>query len=469
MSIQAILERIQQESIMFIDFRFTDTRGKEQHLSVPAHQINETLLSQGKMFDGSSMSGWQSINQSDMCLMPDLETTIIDPFYHDKTLIIRCDVYDPANNQPYLRDPRSIAKRAEQYLKTSGIADHFYIGPEPEFFILDEVKWKIDLNCASYEIDSNEAAWNTNSNCGGKNLGHRPSVKGGYFPVPPVDSSQNLRSAMSIALEKMGLVVEAHHHEVATGNQNEIATRFNTLVKKADEIQLLKYVVHNVANAHGKTATFMAKPLVGDNGSGMHCHQSLEKGGSNLFSGDKYEGLSDLALYFIGGILKHGKALNAFTNSTTNSYKRLVPGYEAPTVLSYSARNRSGAIRIPYTTCPRAKRIEARFPDASSNPYLAFSALLLAGLDGIKNSIHPGQPVDLDLYQLNETELKKFNSMAESLDEALEYLDKDRDFLTQGKVFSDDFIDSYIELKRAEATRLKRTTHPIEFDLYYSL
>lgn len=469
MAIQAVLEQIQAQNIKFVDFRFTDTRGKEQHVSIPAHQATETLLAQGKMFDGSSIAGWQGINESDMVLLPDAETAVIDPFREEATLIVRCDIHDPATGHPYEKDPRSLAKRAEKYLRSTGIADSFLVGPEPEFFILDDVRWKIDIKGAFYQIDSEEAAWNSDSDIAGGNRGHRPTVKGGYFPVPPVDSSQDLRSAISLTLEKMGLIVEAHHHEVATCNQNEVATRFNTLVKKADELQILKYVVHNVAHAYGKTATFMPKPLVGDNGSGMHCHQSLEKGGVNLFAGNAYAGLSDTALFYIGGIIKHAKTLNAFTNSTTNSYKRLVPGFEAPVHLAYSARNRSAAIRIPYTTDPRASRIEVRFPDAATNPYFAFAAMLMAGLDGIQNQIHPGDAMDKDLYELTSHEAKELDKVAGSLDEALIALDKNRAFLKAGGVFTDRLIDSYIALKEQEITRVRMTTHPVEFDLYYSL
>ncbi|MFO1258225.1 MAG: glutamate--ammonia ligase [Gammaproteobacteria bacterium] len=469
MAIQAVLEQIQTQNIKFVDFRFTDTRGKEQHVSIPAHQATEALLAQGKMFDGSSIAGWQGINESDMVLLPDAESAVIDPFREEATLIVRCDIHDPATGHPYEKDPRSLAKRAEKYLRSTGIADNFYVGPEPEFFILDDVRWKIDIKGAFYQVDSEEAAWNSDSDIAGGNRGHRPTVKGGYFPVPPVDSSQDLRSAISLTLEKMGLIVEAHHHEVATCNQNEVATRFNTLVKKADELQILKYVVHNVAHAYGKTATFMPKPLVGDNGSGMHCHQSLEKGGVNLFTGNLYAGLSETALFYIGGIIKHAKALNAFTNGTTNSYKRLVPGFEAPVHLAYSARNRSAAIRIPYGTDPRASRIEVRFPDPATNPYFAFAAMLMAGLDGIQNQIHPGNPMDKDLYELSSHEAKELDKVAGSLDEALIALDKNRGFLKAGGVFSDRLIDSYITLKEQEITRVRMTTHPVEFDLYYSL
>lgn len=469
MAVQKVLAQIQENEVQFVDLRFTDTHGKEQHVSVPAHQVNEEFLSEGKMFDGSSIAGWKGINESDMILLPDPDSAVMDPFYEDPTLLLRCDIIDPATMQNYGRDPRSLAKRAESYLKSTGIADQAYFGPEPEFFIFDDVRWKIGMNCAFYEIDSHEAAWNSSKEFHGGNMGHRPTIKGGYFPVPPVDSSQDLRSAMALTLEKMGIKVETHHHEVATGNQNEIGTRFNTLMRKADELQILKYVIHNVAHAYGKTVTFMPKPLVGDNGSGMHCHQSLFKGGDNLFSGEGYADLSDLALFYIGGIIKHAKALNAFTNASTNSYKRLVPGFEAPVFLAYSACNRSAAIRIPFTHSAKGRRIEVRFPDASTNPYLAFSAMLMAGLDGIRNKIHPGLALDKDLYELSPQETAELDTVAESLGEALTSLSKDREFLKAGGVFTDEIIDSYIALKRQEVTRVNMATHPLEFELYYSL
>jgi len=469
MSIQKILEQIQEHKVKFVDLRFTDTRGKEQHISVPHHVVDETFCVEGKMFDGSSICGWKGINESDMILLPDPSTAVLDPFRTDTTLILRCNILDPVTKQNYMRDPRSLAQRAQDYLKSTGIADTAYFGPEPEFFILDDVRWKIEMNGAFYHIDSNEAAWNSSRDFTHGNMGHRPTVKGGYFPVPPVDSSQDLRSAMCQILEKMGLEVETHHHEVATCNQNEIGTVYRTLVRKADEVQILKYVVHNVAHAYGKTATFMPKPLVGDNGSGMHCHQSLFQGGVNLFSGEGYAGLSETALYYIGGIIKHAKALNAFTNGTTNSYKRLVPGFEAPVLLAYSAHNRSAAIRIPYTHSSKGKRIEVRFPDAATNPYLAFSAMLLAGLDGIKNKIHPGEPMEKDLYELSSKDAAELSSVATTLDEALQALNIDRAFLKVGNVFTDDIIESYIDLKAQEIKRLQMTTHPLEFELYYSL
>ncbi|EEX38028.1 glutamate--ammonia ligase [Vibrio metschnikovii] len=469
MSVENVLSLIQENEVKFVDLRFTDTKGKEQHISIPAHQIDADFFEEGKMFDGSSVAGWKGINESDMVMMPDASSAVLDPFTDDVTLNIRCDILEPATMQGYDRDPRSIAKRAEDYMRSTGIADTVLVGPEPEFFLFDDVKYTNSMSGASFKIDDVEAAWNTGAEIEGGNKGHRPGVKGGYFPVAPVDSSQNIRSAMCLIMEEMGLVVEAHHHEVATAGQNEIATRFNTLTTKADEIQIYKYVVHNVAHAFGKTATFMPKPLVGDNGSGMHVHQSLAKDGVNLFAGDKYGGLSDLALYYIGGIIKHARAINAFANPSTNSYKRLVPGFEAPVMLAYSARNRSASIRIPVVPSPKARRIEARFPDPAANPYLAFAALLMAGLDGIKNKIHPGEAMDKDLYDLPAEEAAEIPKVAESLEVALKALDEDREFLTVGGVFSDDFINSYIALKSKDVERVNMAVHPLEFELYYSV
>lgn len=468
MSAENVLSLIQENEVKFVDLRFTDTKGKEQHVSIPAHQVDADFFEDGKMFDGSSVAGWKGINESDMILMPDAATAVLDPFTEEATLNIRCDILEPATMQGYDRDPRSIALRAEEYLRSTGIADTVLFGPEPEFFLFEDVKYSAGMSGAMYSIDDIEAAWNTDTDYEGGNKGHRPGVKGGYFPVAPVDSSQDIRSAMCLIMEEMGLVVEAHHHEVATAGQNEIATRFNTMTLKADETQILKYVIHNVAHAYGKTATFMPKPLVGDNGSGMHCHQSLAKDGVNLFSGDKYGGLSEMALYYIGGIIKHARAINAFANASTNSYKRLVPGFEAPVMLAYSARNRSASIRIPVVPSPKAARIEVRFPDPTANPYLAFSAMLMAGLDGIKNKLHPGDAADKDLYDLPAEEALKIPTVAESLEQALACLDEDRAFLTEGGVFSDDFIDSYIALKSEEVTKLNMSTHPVEFEMYYS-
>jgi len=464
------LAMIKDNEAKWVDLRFTDPKGKEQHTTIPASRVDEESFQDGFMFDGSSIAGWKSINESDMILMPDDDTCVMDPFRDEKTLILRCDIIEPATMQPYDRDPRSIAKKAEAYLNASGIADTAYFGPENEFFVFDDVRWKVDMSGSSVAIAAEEAAWSSNSEFEGGNIGHRPGVKGGYFPVPPVDSAADMRSEMCNALTSMGIAVEVHHHEVATAGQNEIGVRFNTLVKKADEVQIYKYCVHNVAHAYGKTATFMPKPIVGDNGSGMHVHQSIAKGGTNLFYGDKYAGLSETALFYIGGIIKHAKALNAFTNASTNSYKRLVPGFEAPVLLAYSARNRSASIRIPYIQggSPRGYRIEVRFPDSTGNPYLAFAAMLMAGLDGIKNKIHPGDSFDKDLYDLPAEELAGVPTVAHSLSEALDALDKDREFLKAGGVFSDGMIDSYIELKQKEVQALNMTTHPIEFQMYYS-
>ncbi|REF26705.1 L-glutamine synthetase [Xenorhabdus cabanillasii] len=469
MSVEHVLSMIEEHQVKFIDLRFTDTKGKEQHITIPAHQIDEDFFEDGKMFDGSSIKGWKGINESDMVLMPDPSTAMLDPFFDDATLIIRCDILEPGTMQGYGRDPRSIAKRAEDFLSASDIADTVLFGPEPEFFLFDDVRFGNSISGSYYHIDDTEAAWNSGTRYEGGNKGHRPGVKGGYFPVPPVDSSQDLRSAMCLTMEEMGLVVEAHHHEVATAGQNEVATRFNTMTKKADETQIYKYVVHNVAHAFGKTATFMPKPLVGDNGSGMHCHMSLAKGGVNLFAGDKYGGLSELALYYIGGIIKHARALNAFTNPTTNSYKRLVPGFEAPVMLAYSARNRSASIRIPVVASSKARRIEVRFPDPAANPYLAFSALLMAGLDGIINKIHPGDAMDKNLYDLPAEEAQEIPTVASSLEEALAALNTDREFLTRGGVFTDDAIDAYIGVLNSEIERVRMTPHPLEFELYYSV
>ena len=469
MSAANVLALIKEQEVKFVDLRFTDTKGKEQHVSVPSHQIDEGFFEDGKMFDGSSIAGWKGINESDMVLMPDASTALLDPFTEETTLIIRCDILEPATMQGYDRDPRSIAKRAEEFLKTSGIADTVLFGPEPEFFIFDDVRFGNTMGGSFFKVDAEEAAWNSATEYEGGNKGHRPGVKGGYFPVAPVDSSQDLRSAMCLILEEMGQVVEAHHHEVATAGQNEIATRFNTMTKKADEVQVQKYVIHNVAHAYGKTVTFMPKPMFGDNGSGMHCHQSLAKNGVNLFAGDLYGGLSETALFYIGGIIKHAKAINAFSNPTTNSYKRLVPGYEAPVMLAYSARNRSASIRIPIVPSPKARRIEVRFPDPAANPYLAFAAQLMAGLDGIINKIHPGEAMDKNLYDLPPEEEALIPTVSGSLEEALKSLDADREFLTRGGVFTDDFIDSYLELKQVDVDRVRMTPHPVEYELYYSV
>ncbi len=469
MSATDVINFIKEKDVKFVDFRFTDTQGKEQHVSVPSHTIDEDVLLEGKMFDGSSIQGWKGINASDMILMPDCDSHVIDPFCEEVTMNIRCDIIEPTDMKGYNRDPRSIAKRAESYLNSTGIGDTAYFGPENEFFVFDGVQWGDEMGGIFYKIESEEAAWNTGKEYDGNNMGHRPGVKGGYFPVPPIDSLQDLRSSMCLVMEEMGCETEVHHHEVGTAGQCEIGAVFNTLVRKADEVQIYKYVVHNVSHAYGKTATFMPKPIVGDNGNGMHVHQSIFKNGENLFSGDLYGGLSQTALYYIGGIIKHAKALNAFANASTNSYKRLVPGFEAPVMLAYSARNRSASIRIPHVSSPKARRIEIRFPDSTANPYLAFAAMLMAGLDGIKNKIDPGAAADKDLYDLPAEEEAKIPQVAFSLDEALKALDEDRAFLTEGGVFDDDTIDAFIQLKEQEVQRYRMAVHPCEYDMYYSV
>jgi len=464
-----VLKMVKENEVKFVDFRFTDTKGKEQHVSVPVSHFDMDKFETGHAFDGSSIAGWKGIEASDMLLMPDPNTASLDPFMEETTMFLQCDVIEPSDGKGYDRDPRSIAKRAEAYLKSSGIGDTAYFGPEPEFFIFDSVRWGVDMSGCFVKIDSEEASWSTGMKIEGGNSGHRPTVKGGYFPVPPVDSFQDMRSEMCLILASLGIPVEVHDHEVACAGQNEIGTKFSTLVQRADWTQVLKYVIWNVAHTYGKTATFMPKPIVGDNGSGMHVHQSVWKDGKNLFAGDGYAGLSDFALYYIGGIIKHARALNAITNPGTNSYKRLVPGFEAPVKLAYSSRNRSASIRIPHVPNPKGRRIETRFPDPLANPYLCFSALLMAGLDGVQNKIHPGEAASKDLYHLPPEEDAKIPTVCSSLDQALEYLDKDREFLTRGGVFSDTMLDAYIELKMQEVTRFRMTTHPVEFDMYYSL
>lgn len=460
---------IQQHQAQWVDFRFTDTLGKEHHVTFPAEALTDEAFEEGKMFDGSSIHGWKGIEASDMTLVPDDSTATLDPFAADPTVMVRCDVVEPDTFTGYERDPRSIAHRAEAYLKATGIADQAFFGPEPEFFVFDAVEWQNDMNRINLEIHSDEGAWSSSGLNEGRNSGHRPRVKGGYFPVPPVDSLRDVRAAMCAAMQSVGLKIEVHHHEVANAGQCEIGVPFNTLVKKADEVQMLKYCVHNVAHQYNKTATFMPKPLVGDNGSGMHVHMSLAKNGVNLFAGDRYAGLSQMALHYIGGIIRHAKALNALTNPSINSYKRLVPGFEAPVMLAYSARNRSASIRVPYVQSPKGKRIECRFPDPTANPYLAFAALLMAGLDGIKNQIDPGAEMDKNLYDLPPEESKNIPQVAHSLDMALEALDQDRQFLLEGGVFTKDMLDAYIDCKMAEVTRYRQSVHPIEFDMYYSL
>ena len=470
MSVEDILKTVKEKEVKFIDYRFTNTNGKEQHVTVTANEDGiKSDFTEGKMFDGSSIAGWKDINESDMILMPDASTAVMDPFYDEPTLIVTCDVIEPADGNPYEKDPRSIAKKAEAYLKETGIADQAFFGPENEFFVFDDVKFEDKLGSSFFSVDSSEACYNSGKSYEEGNMGHRPLVKGGYYPVPPVDALQDCRSAMVTTCQEMGVACEVHHHEVATGGQCEIGTVFNTLVTKADEVQKYKYAVMNVAHAYGKTATFMPKPLVGDNGTGMHVHMSLSKDGNNVFAGDKYGNMSEEALNYIGGIIKHARALNAFTNASTNSYKRLIPGFEAPVILTYSARNRSAAIRIPYVMSDKARRIEVRFPDSTANPYLAFSALMMAGLDGIKNKINPGDAMDQDLFELTTEEEKMLPTVAPGLDVALEALDKDRDFLKAGGVFTDKMIDSYIGLKYEEVQRLRQSTHPCEFEMYYSL
>ena len=469
MVVADVMKMMKDNEVKFVDFRFTDTRGKEQHVTVPAKAFNNEKFTEGHAFDGSSIAGWKGIQASDMLLMPDPDTAVMDPFRDEATMNITCDVVEPSDGKGYDRDPRSLAKRAEAYLKSSGIGDTAYFGPEPEFFIFDSVTWNVGMSGCFVKINSEEAPWSSGLDIDGGNMGHRPPVKGGYFPVPPVDSFQDMRSAMCIAMEQMGVEVEVHHHEVAAPGQCEIGTKYEKLVKRADWLQIMKYCIHNVAHSYGHTATFMPKPIVGDNGSGMHVHQSIWKDGNNLFAGNGYAGLSETALYYIGGIIKHAKALNAITNPGTNSYKRLVPGFEAPINLAYSARNRSASIRIPFVQSAKARRIEVRFPDPTANPYLAFSAMMMAGLDGIQNKIHPGDPIDKNLYDLPPEEAKKVPNVCSSLDMALEHLDKDREFLTRGGVFSNDMLDAYIELKMEEVTRFRMTTHPVEFDMYYSL
>ena len=462
------LKLIKENEVTWVDLRFTDTKGKEQHVSIPSSEVDEGFFEDGKMFDGSSIAGWKGINESDMIMMPDDETAVMDPFTDEATLNLRCSIVEPTTGQGYERDPRSVALRAEEYMRSTGIADTVLFGPEPEFFVFDDVKWHAEMSGAGYAINSEEAAWSSNKSYEDGNTGHRPGVKGGYFPVPPVDSLHDVRGAMCGAMADMGLEIEVHHHEVGTAGQCEIGVGANTLTKKADEVQILKYCTHNVAHAYGKTATFMPKPLVGDNGSGMHCHQSLSKDGVNLMAGDLYGGLSETALFYIGGVIKHAKAINAFANASTNSYKRLVPGFEAPVMLAYSARNRSASIRIPFVPNPKGRRIEVRFPDPTANPYLCFTALLMAGLDGIKNKIHPGEAADKDLYDLPAEEAAAIPTVASSLEEALSALDADREFLTAGGVMSNDTIDAYIALKQEEVEKLNMTTHPVEFGMYYS-
>ena len=467
MSQNTIVELIKSQEVEYVDLRFTDPRGKLQHLTLLSDQVDEEFLEEGMMFDGSSISGWKSIDQSDMKLIPDTNSPYIDPFYAEKTLCLHCNVVEPDTGEPYNRDPRGTALRAETYLKASGIGDVSYFGPEAEFFLFEDVKFSVEMNKVSYEVDAQDASWNTDSHYEIGNMGHRPGIKGGYFPVNPTDINHDLRSEMLSTMKRMGMKVDKHHHEVASC-QHELGLIFGSLTHQADELQKYKYVVQNVAHAYGKSATFMPKPISGDNGTGMHVNMSIFKDGNPIFSGDKYADLSQDALYFIGGILKHAKALNAFTNPCTNSYKRLIPGFEAPVLRAYSARNRSGCVRIPWAENPKAKRVEARFPDPAANPYLCFSALLMAGLDGIKNKTDPGQASDKDLYELPPEELKGIPTVCASLREAIESLEKDQDFLLQGDVFTKDQIRGYIELKWEEVYAYEHTPHPVEYKMYYS-
>lgn len=465
---EELLKRIKDEDVEYVDLRFTDPKGKLQHVTFDLSMVDEDLFENGTMFDGSSIAGWKAINESDMVLMPDASTAVIDPFYQQTTLAILCDILEPNTMQAYNRDPRTTAKKAEKYISASGVGDTAFFGPEAEFFVFDDVRWSTAPNDSGYSLDSEEGPYNSNKKYEGGNLGHRPGPKGGYFPVNPIDSAQDMRSEMLSVMAELGMNPEKHHHEVAP-SQHELGMKFATLVKMADNMQLYKYIVHNVAHAYGKTATFMPKPVYADNGSGMHVHQSLWKGGQPLFAGDGYAGLSETCLFYIGGIIKHAKAINAFANPTTNSYKRLVPGFEAPVLLAYSARNRSASIRIPHVSSPKAKRIETRFPDPAGNPYLTFTALLMAGLDGIENRIHPGDAMDKDLYDLPKEELKHIPTVCGSLREALASLDADREFLKKGGVMDDDQIDSYIELKMADVHRIEHHPHPVEFELYYKV
>ena len=463
-----VLEMIKEHDVQFVDFRFTDPRGKWQHTAQAVRTVDESVFEEGIMFDGSSIAGWKSIHESDMILMPDPATAVLDPFSAQTSLILFCDVVEPSTGQGYSRDPRSVAKNAEAYLKSSGIGDTAFFGPEAEFFVFDDVRFDVSMNKTFYAIDSTEGPYVSSKEYAEGNLGHRPAVKGGYFPVPPVDSMGDLRAEMLSTMAEMGVAVEKHHHEVAP-SQNELGIEFSTLLRMADHMQIYKYVVHNVAHSYGKTATFMPKPILEDNGSGMHVHQSIWKNDKPLFAGSGYADLSETALHYIGGIIKHAKAINAFTNPTTNSYKRLVPGYEAPVLLAYSSRNRSASCRIPFVASPKGKRVEVRFPDPSANPYLAFAALLIAGLDGIANKIDPGDAMDKDLYDLPPEELKDVPTVSASLREALAALDADRDFLMKGDVFTSEAIDGYIDLKMEEADAVDQTPHPAEFSLYYSV
>jgi glutamine synthetase len=467
MSTQDVLKIIADEDVEYVDIRFTDPRGKLQHVTVMADQVDVDFIEEGFMFDGSSIAGWKSIESSDMKLMIDTESAYIDPFYAEKTLCVHCSVVEPDTGEAYERDPRGTAEKAEAYLISSGIGDTAFFGPEAEFFLFDDVKFSNSINKVSYEVDALDASWNTDSDYEMGNTGHRPGVKGGYFPVNPIDDGQDIRSEMLSTMKRLGMKVDKHHHEVASC-QHELGLIFGSLTKQADELQKYKYVIHNVAQAYGKSATFMPKPIAGDNGTGMHCNMSIWKDGKPLFAGDKYADLSNEALWFIGGILNHSKSLNAFTNPSTNSYKRLIPGFEAPVLRAYSARNRSGCVRIPWTESPKAKRVEARFPDPSANPYLCFAALLMAGLDGIKNKTDPGEAMDKNLYDLPAEELADIPTVCGSLREAIHELQADHNYLLAGDVFTADQIDGYIDLKMEEIETYEHTPHPVEFAMYYS-
>lgn len=462
-----LLKMIKDEDVEYVDIRFTDPRGKLQHVTVVSDLVDEDFLEEGFMFDGSSIEGWKSIENSDMKLMPDVSSAYLDPFYAEKTVCLHCSIVEPDTGEAYERDPRGTAEKAEEYLKSTGIGDVAYMGPEAEFFLFDNVRYSNTINKVSYEVDAVDASWNTDTEYEMGNMGHRPGVKGGYFPVNPIDESQDLRSEMLSTMKRLGMKVDKHHHEVASC-QHELGLIFDSLTKQADELQKYKYVIHNVAHAYGKSATFMPKPIAGDNGTGMHVNMSIWKDGKPLFAGDKYADLSQEALYFIGGILKHAKTLNAFTNPGTNSYKRLIPGFEAPVLRAYSARNRSGCVRIPWTESPKAKRVEARFPDPSANPYLCFAALLMAGLDGIQSKIDPGEAMDKNLYDLPAEELAGIPTVCGSLREAMEALADDHEFLIKGDVFTKDQIDGYIALKMEEIEQYEHTPHPVEFAMYYS-
>jgi glutamine synthetase len=469
MTPKEVLEFAKKNNVQQLDLRFTDLPGLQQHLSYPIKVLSEDSFEEGFGIDGSSIRGWAAINESDMLLIPDPTTVAIDPFFEVQTLTMTCEVIDPITRQHYDRDPRWISKKAEMFLKNSGIADTAFFGAEAEFFIFDNIRFDQNQHSSYYFVDAEEGRWNSGRE--ENNLGYRPRYKEGYFPVPPTDHYQDLRAEMVETMIKAGLEIECHHHEVATGGQCEIDQKFNTLVKSADNMMLYKYIIRNVAYQYGKTVTFMPKPLFGDNGSGMHVHQSLWKDGKPLFAGDLYAGLSQMALYYIGGLLKHARALSAIIAPTTNSYKRLVPGYEAPVNLAYSRRNRSAAVRIPmYSASPKAKRVEFRPPDPSSNPYLCFAAQLMAGLDGIQNKIEPGEPLDKDIYDLSPEELRNVPSMPASLDEALDALQNDHAFMLKGDVFTEEMLENFISYKRrseAEAVRLR--PHPYEFALYYDI